>query len=426
MQKPPKPAPSASNVQDIVSYRGSGEPVRCPRCGNENPGDNRFCGMCGAPLLASTPSTNKPQAVEVATPSTRPDAAPTRVPDEISRRSRVPAPEGSPSISGPSFLGLNDNAPRRGAPSRRASISIDPESGPPASNLHYLLEDEEDHKGSGLWKFILIVIALGLAVGFGYLRWKNQGLAWLNTPAKKPAITDEQPATAENPPPSPPSTTATSSAVNPSTSPSITPEAQPAVQQPVGAAPADGAVPTGSSNTPNAPATAPTVETNAAKPAGGANTDTPSNKASGPGDNSSEKSAAESAIGNDGANQGDDAPAPAKPKVEPAPKPRPSIPTDPVSEARKYLYGKGAAQDCERGLRLLRPAANSGNPKAMVEMGALYSAGLCTPRDLPTSYRWFAVALRKEPDNQSVQADLQKLWGEMTQPERQLAIKLTQ
>jgi hypothetical protein len=100
--------------------------------------------------------------------------------------------------------------------------------------------------------------------------------------------------------------------------------------------------------------------------------------------------------------------------------------TDPVGEAQKYLYGKGVAQDCDRGLRLLKPAANAGNAKAMIEMGALYSAGLCTPRDLPTSYRWFAMALHKDPDNQSVATDLQKLWGEMTQPERQLAIRLSQ
>jgi len=97
-----------------------------------------------------------------------------------------------------------------------------------------------------------------------------------------------------------------------------------------------------------------------------------------------------------------------------------------VSEAQKYLYGRGAPQDCERGMRLLKPQANKANPKAMVEMGALYSAGLCTPRDLPTAYRWFALALRKDPSNTSLHADLTKLWGEMTQPERQLAIKMTQ
>jgi len=100
--------------------------------------------------------------------------------------------------------------------------------------------------------------------------------------------------------------------------------------------------------------------------------------------------------------------------------------TDPVAEAQKYIYGKGMPQDCDRGLRILKPAVNQGNPKAMIEMGALYSAGLCTPRDLPTAYRWFALALRKDPNNESLQADLNKLWGEMTQPERQLAIKLSQ
>ena len=97
-----------------------------------------------------------------------------------------------------------------------------------------------------------------------------------------------------------------------------------------------------------------------------------------------------------------------------------------MGEAQKYIYGRGVTQDCDRGMRLLRPAAALGNPKAMIEMGALYSAGLCTPHDLPTAYRWFALALRKDPDNESVQTDLQKLWGEMTQPERQLAIKLSQ
>jgi hypothetical protein len=122
----------------------------------------------------------------------------------------------------------------------------------------------------------------------------------------------------------------------------------------------------------------------------------------------------------------------AKPKPAPAlppAKPRAGTPAkfaDPITEARKYIYGKHVRQDCDRGLRLLKPAVDQGSPQAMIEMGALYSAGLCTPRDLPTAYRWFALALRKDPSNQSLQADLSKLWGEMTQPERQLAIKLSQ
>jgi hypothetical protein len=122
-------------------------------------------------------------------------------------------------------------------------------------------------------------------------------------------------------------------------------------------------------------------------------------------------------------------PTPTKPAAaKPSPRvlPKPVVKTDVVVEAQKFIYGRGVAQDCDRGLRILKPAAEQSNPKAMIEMGALYSAGLCTPHDLPTAYRWFALALRRDPESQEAQADLKKLWSEMTQPERQLAIKLTQ
>ena len=180
-------------------------------------------------------------------------------------------------------------------------------------------------------------------------------------------------------------------------------------------------------STPTAASTPAPVNTDAAKPvANAAPAATPDKSLTEKSTPASSDSSANSAKSSDDA---DSEPAePPKPAVkkEPVPKPRPSTPVDTVAEARKYLYGTGAAQDCDRGLRLLKPAANQGNAKAMVEMGALYSAGLCTPHDLPTAYRWFALALRKEPDNNAVQADLQKLWSEMTQPERQLAIKLSQ
>jgi len=126
-------------------------------------------------------------------------------------------------------------------------------------------------------------------------------------------------------------------------------------------------------------------------------------------------------------------------EAAPAPKPRASaaksrstakpaaaLPFDQVTEAEKYIYGRGARQDCDRGLRMLQPAAEHSNPKAMISLGALYSTGVCTPRDLPTAYRWFALALRKDPENQQLQDNLQRLWVQMTQPERQLAVKLSQ
>jgi TPR repeat protein len=99
---------------------------------------------------------------------------------------------------------------------------------------------------------------------------------------------------------------------------------------------------------------------------------------------------------------------------------------DITAEAERYIYGHGVAQDCDQGLRLLKPAAAQANSKAMIMLGTLYSSGTCTPRDLPTAYRWYALALHKEPDNQTLQDDLQQLWSQMTPPERQLAIKLSQ
>jgi hypothetical protein len=397
--------------------------LRCSRCGNENSEQNRFCGMCGGSLLATAPAKPaEPQSVSVAATPTAPRAVtgPAQGPPR-------PVGESSSSISGPSFLGLNDPAPGRGAPRKRASLSIDPHS-TPGSNLDYLLDEEEPRHHWGIGKILLILIAFGLAAGFGYLRFKNQGLAWLN-PSKKPsaAQTSTAPDTTTTPPPSPGST------------PDSQPLPQPNVAappQPTTAAPSN--PPSSSSAATPAPVTpAPSTPapSDTAKPSEAP--DATSDQAAAPAD--SDKAASPTDKDSSPAKDTtlDNPPAASKPveKPKPAPKapaPKPSaasrpVPAyDPVAEAQKYLYGRGAPQDCDRGLRLLRPPANQAQPKAMIEMGALYSAGLCTPRDLPTAYRWFAMALRKDPENTAVQADLQKLWGEMTQPERQLAIKLTQ
>ena len=389
--------------------------MRCTRCGNENPEQNRFCGMCGGSLLSPSASEPaEPQPVSVAAAPTATEVVAEPAPD--SARSAV---ESRPAISGPSFLGLNEPAPSKPAPRKRARLSIDPHSAP-GSNLDYLLDEEEPSHHWGIGKIFLIFIALGLAAGFGYLRFKNQGLAWLNG-SKKPA------AVAQN-------STVPETTTAPPTSPSVTPDSQP-VPQPTTAAPPQ--------PTTAAPANAPS-SSEAATPApatSAAGTPAPSEPPK-PADVPAAASANKAAVSTvkDSSAAKDASPDTAAPATKPAekpkpaarvagPKPSPARPAalyDPVAAAEKYLYGRGAPQDCDRGLRLLRPAANQSNPKAMVEMGALYSAGLCTPHDLPTAYRWFALALRKDPDNLAVQNDLQKLWGEMTQPERQLAIKLSQ
>ena len=396
--------------------------MRCARCGNENPETNRFCGMCGATLLqaAAAAERSASEAVYSATGpqvSDRPSSGSASAPGPASPaaapapgKTRTPAAE-EPVISGPSFLGLNEPAPTS---RRKGSLSIDPHSAPGSRNLDYLLEDDEETKG-GVGKYILILLALVLAVGFGYLRWRNQGFAGLNAGTKKPAAAAQN-AEAPDGSGTPPASSSSDTNAPPAVSATQTPPPAPAsaVAAPSGAAPSSAPSPE------NPAATLPPAAANSA-PSGSASGTTaaaaaPPTAATPPGAAADNPPAAT------------ELPKPAAPAPAPKPHPaaRPAPPRDPVAEAQKYLYGKGARQDCDRGMRLLKPAADEGNPKAMIEMGALYSAGLCAPRDLPTSYRWFALALRKDPNNQSVQTDLQKLWGEMTQPERQLAIRLSQ
>ena len=395
--------------------------MRCSRCGNESPDDNRFCGMCGATLLsAPAQGGGSAQPVSVAAPGSSADdggAAPAHAPE--SRRSATVISETPSSISGPSFLGLNDPSPRPTA-GKRARLSMDPNSAP-GSNLDYLLSEEEPRHHWGIGKILVILIALGLAAGFGYLRFKNQGLAWLSDLKKPAAAIGQNSSTPDNP-------------STPTTPPSITPDPQPP------AAPAASTPqPTESSaDNPQASGTAATPPPATSAPASAAPADSAKSDDTAPSPSPQKPPSPADKDTTSAKEDSTDTPAaPSKPSEKPKPtqrvpipKPsaasRPVAPYDPVSDAGKYLYGRGAPQDCDRGMRLLKPAANLGNPKAMIEMGALYSAGLCTPHDLPTAYRWFALALRKDPENTSVQADLKKLWGEMTQPERQLAIKLTQ
>jgi len=332
-------------------------------------------------------------------------------------------------ISGPSFLGLNQPGPRHSASGerRRGTLSIDPHSAPASRDLDYLLEDEEPRHGGG-WKAVAIFLALALAVGMGYLRWRNQGFGWLNPGAEKhaaaPSSDDATAATSTSAGQSPASSAGPVTGVPPTTNPATPGDApaNPANQQ-TNPAPAASSAP----DSATAPAGSSAPATQAAANPPSANPNPPSDAVPQP--EAKQPAATPPAAQPAGkAAASDDSTSPAehaKPSAASEP-PRPVKPADPVTEAQKYLYGKGVPQNCDRGLRLLKPAADHANPKAMIEMGALYSAGLCTPRDLPTAYRWFALALRKEPDNDSVQADLKKLWGEMTQPERQLAIKLSQ
>jgi hypothetical protein len=415
--------------------------VRCGRCGNENSEINRFCGMCGAPLLpkgsadtaarvpapkpAAAPVQPPPQSIPRQQPLTRPvelSSVTTQRPAVPLSSSPAPPfssseePSVEPTITGPSFLGLN----------RPASTTSDPSS----SSVHYLLEDDEEEPKRAWGKFALLVVALALGVGLGYLHWKQGGFPWLNGQNNQSAAT-----TADG-------------SQSGTDSPSSTPAANPSPATPSVATPQSGSTADGNSPAPAAATTSPAPSntsqaTPLPSPLPGSAPDADSQTAAAPPapspsapPASSQTTSSPAVSADSGAPAESDSGGRATPDATPTPKPalhKPSPakpvaakPLDAVTEAERYINGRGVPQNCDRGLRMLKTAAEQSNAGAMISLGALYSTGSCTPRDLPTSYRWFALALHKEPNDQALQDDLQKLWSQMTPAERQLAIKLSQ
>jgi TPR repeat protein len=91
-----------------------------------------------------------------------------------------------------------------------------------------------------------------------------------------------------------------------------------------------------------------------------------------------------------------------------------------------YLYGRGVPKNCDQAVKNLKAASAKSNAKARSAFGTMYATGHCVPRDLPTSYLWFALALRVDPTNQILEKDLSAVWNQMTPPERQMATRMKQ
>jgi zinc-ribbon domain len=423
--------------------------VRCGRCGNENSETNRFCGMCGAPLIAKAQSVAQPSGQE---PAVRPVASigaprPVAIPAqrETARTVATEAPgsvrpsgltaertstgfssadvkAGSePLITGPSFLGLN-KPPDVGHDALRPSSSVD-----------YLLDDDEEEPKRGGGKFILVLVALVLAAGLGYLHWKQGGFAWLTGERNSPVAAPTAEGTPTDAASGSPNNAANAvGATAPGGAGAVTAPATSTVPNPAASVAAqaspsqDGPAHTGASTPPTQNGAPSSPSQTAGSPTGASQPQTTpaQTKASesGPADGAPQAPS-------DSVQQASPQETPAAPRATlrkpPAAKPSPK-PVDAVAEAERLIYGNGVRQDCDRGMRALKSATELSNAQAMISLGVVYSTGTCVPRDLPTSYRWFALALHKEPNDQALQDDLQKVWGQMTQAERQLAIKMSQ
>ena len=367
--------------------------------------------MCGKPL------EDEP-AAEFSSPKKDSSAAPEAQTETSERAPERPVP--APAYTGGIF--------NLGAPSE-SSGSAD-----------YLLEDDEPRSGKGL--LLLGLVAVALVVGLGWMRFRQTGLPGLkgligSSSSAKPSASTDAPAPSQTPSDGSSGAPASSTPNAPEQPPAsgTTQTSTPAASAPPQSDASASQPPAGTATPPPAAApsnpSAPDGDTHGGAAAQAA---APDQAAAKPEEHTSEASPAgapeatppppASPVKPAPAATADTPDVPEKPKK--LPKPTPSKPEDTVALGEKYLYGRGVPQSCEKGLRYVKPAAEQSNPKAMITMGALYATGHCLSRDLPTAYRYFALALRQDPGNGPLKQNAEMVWGQMTQSERQLAIKLTQ
>jgi hypothetical protein len=373
--------------------------VRCPQCASDNPPEYRFCGMCGTPLGKRETPLREPVSVrhDTAAENLREPAPRT----EPLRPERHPEPVSS--LSGPSFLGLGGE-PARG-------------NGRSDSDISYLFDDEDVRPRRTYWRFMLLLLIVAVIGGLVYLQYAKEGKSWTapwarqqpTTPVQasqtdqqnqaaqtgSPAAANQGPATpaAGTPPASTPNANAETPSETQSTPPASSSDKQSAASD---NAATDGTAAEAGKTQPD--------KTETAK------AETPSDE-------------------NDTSSEEAPAPEPAKPVRAAKPKPAraaaPAVSPDDalITNAEKYLYGRGVPQNCDRALSGLRSAAQRDNTRARTLLGTMYATGHCVPKDLPNAYRWFAQASRTSPDNMWVQRNLEMIWREMTPQERQLATK---
>lgn len=388
------------------------EPQQCRSCGQKNPPGNRFCGMCGTALEADRRRAERrvvratgfarAQGVAAQGSTSSPETAPALDPAHHAASSYLGAPPPSSKkprgewvrSSGSSFLGLEDGLEDEG----------------PADDSDYLLTDEEPRSG-GAWRALL---ALAILAAVGYLVLKN----W-DSPTFAAAIAQiknrtQGSSTQEAKPQSPPSPEQPSASTDANAAPGNAEKESSKPAEPKKSGP-EGATKSDAKSNSAQDKTAVSPEDSSANK----NDEVASNK-------ESEKSA--KAIPEEDRNEKTDSAAASESKTEKTGTSQESanaaVPAQDLYErGQAYLSGHGAPQSCDQGVVYTRAAAQQGNPKAAVQMGALYATGRCVSQDRAQAYNWFSEALRNDPNNEYVERSRSTLWAQMTSEERQRAAK---
>jgi len=290
-------------------------------------------------------------------------------------------------ISGPSVLGLGQ-PPMLDSLREKAFSDSDP-----------LFELDEPKTGGRKVLLLLLLAALGAAAWWTYANYivlGQQEPAVSHPRAALPASPSQRPAV-----PQPPATATTNSDTTPA---NPTPSAETPSKETQSQAPEN---PPAKADV-NPESKSDSAATEAAKPTAPEET--------------GKATAAENAERSAPAHESRKAARPSKPAA-------PRAPDTGDADFRKgeaYLYGRGVRKNCDGAIKSLKASSAKLNGRARSAFGTMYATGHCVPRDLPTSYSWFALALRVDPNNQILEKDLRAIWNQMTPPERQLATKLKQ
>lgn len=340
----------------------------CPKCGEDNADNFRYCGMCGAVL-------------------------------EISKRASTPKLE-TVREGGITALNIPANPPRAGTEKR-----VEPISGPSLLGIGGLdslrekafsggdsfFEPEEPRTGGRKLLLLVLLAALGVAIWWTYTNYVAIGDSQKRQAAASKGGTSEVPAQ----PPAPEAKSADAAQTPPSNSTQTPP--LPSTETPTqGAVEKQPAPP--SPNSESKPEVAANVA--APKPDAHERRVTPASSAR----TERHPTGPKAALTVTAPDTGDAA----------------------FRKGEAYLYGRGVPENCDQAVKYLKAASVKLHARARSTFGTMYATGHCVPRDLPTAYVWFAQALQVDPNNQILEKDLSALWNQMTPPERQLATKLKQ
>jgi len=376
--------------------------VICPNCREDNAPNFRFCGMCGTALdprrAPGAPALDPLSAFPPAVPQKAgraPEPQRSAVVENSTRTAPKDAPvshaptNNPPTISGPSMLGLNQPA----ASSNQNQSNADLLRERAFSGLDSFLEPEPPRTGRRILLIVVLLAAMGAAAWWVYTSYI---VTAEHRKAETAASTTSEPSS-EKPTPKPATPDAT-----PTQGAQSSP-ATPSASVPEGPAENATTTPDSGKSTNTASASTPAIKPKPLTP-------TPATPRTAP-----NKRAAKS-----------------EPRVKPAPtaKPPASAAADngdaAFRQGEAYLYGRGVHENCDQAMKYLKAASAKSNAKARSTFGTMYATGHCVPRDLPTSYTWFALALHADPNNQILEKDLSAVWNQMTPPERQLATRMKQ